>query len=411
VHDSAYHFLIQAVTLHLKNDDLWGLSKSYHALATVYNRLDSLPEAEATFLKAIDINHTLDNTHALASNYYSFAYTYRAIGLEKQELEYLQKAKILEDTYTDEELKSKVSSSYNLFLVNEWNAEIGAQLRKSFNSKDSIYSARLNGRVLELQEEYEADKRRQELVIKNLQITEQQRVANQRERLIWGLAVLLFMLIFFGLLFVRYRAKLSKLTAQQRLASERTRISRDLHDNIGARITAMSTRIDLLDDSENRVSELDKIRSEASDTVSMLRDTIWAMHREEFSVPQFMTRIVQYANQTLPESIEVHSSFDPKLENSFLNSSQALNLFRIAQEAIQNSMKHSEASQLQITFKCISEHYEFSISDNGTGRDKKPADSDECYGLQNIRERAAEIDGSVEFVSENEDGFHVHVSF
>jgi signal transduction histidine kinase len=409
--DSAYIHLMKAIPIQREIDDLWGLAKSYHTMGATLMDTDSLEEAETYLKKAIKVNLELNNSHALASNYYTLADIYRQRKDWSNRLSTLKKSFDLRDEYDDVELYDKSTGSYYLMLVRDWNKEIGSELRKAFIGKDSLYRARLQGKVLALQEEYEAEKREQELRIKDLEIAEQEQATLQRERMIWGLIVLVVILILFGILFARYRNKLNRLKTQQRLASERSRISRDLHDNIGAQLTAMSTRIDLLDDKRNQPGELAQIRDEAADTVSMLRDTIWAMHREEFTVPQFVSRIRLYANRVLPPSIKLDLSSDKKLDKEHLNSSEALNLFRIAQEAIQNCLKHAEATNISIRLQRKSDRYEFLISDNGKGCILSDEAADDSYGLQNIRERSAEIKGKAEFESDTGSGFTIRVAF
>lgn len=257
-YDSAYAHLLKAIPIQKEIDDLWGLAKSYHTMGGTLVDMDSLDRAEQFFSKAIETNLKLNNSHALASNYYTLGEVYRKQGDRPKRLSVLKKAYDLRDSYDDEELYFKSVGSYNLMLVEDWNADLGKELREVFYRKDDFYHQRLEGKVLDLQEAYEAEKKEQEILIKNLQIADQEQAALQRERTIWGLAVLLVILVLFGLLFIRYRTKLSKLKTQQRLAAERSRISRDLHDNIGAQLTAMSTRIDLLQNGENHTGELDR---------------------------------------------------------------------------------------------------------------------------------------------------------
>lgn len=409
--DSAYVHLLKAIPIQKNINDLRGLAKSYHTMGGSMVDMDSLDRAEWCFSEAIETNLKLNNSHALASNYYNLGEVYQKQGDRPKRLSVLKKAYNLRDSYDDEELYFKSVGSYNLMLVEDWNWAVGTEVRKAFYKKDVFYHKRLEGKVLELQEAYEAEKKEQELLIKNLQIADQEQAALQRERTIWGLAILLLILVLFGLFFIRYRAKLDKLKTQQRVVAERSRISRDLHDNIGAQLTAMSTRIDLLQNGKSQSRELEQIRDEAADTVSMLRDTIWAIHREEYAVPQFMNRIRQYVNRVLPRSVNLDLNFDKKLETKFLNASEALNLFRIAQEAIQNCMKHSGASVIRIRLSRKSDRYEFLISDNGKGCHMSDESEHDNYGLPNIRERSAEIRGHVAFESERGNGFTVRVTF
>jgi len=409
--DSAYSHLKKAIPIQLENNDLRGLSKSYHTMGQIMSDFERYDEAESFFKDAIEINLKLSNLHALASNYFNLADIYRRTNDREKQFEALKKAYDLRDSYDDEELYNKSVRSYNLMIVKNWNSDVGRELDQVLDAQRIFYNKRLEGRVLELQEAYEAEKKEQEILIKNLQIADQEQAALQQNRLIWGLLIVLALLILFGILFANYRNKLNKLKTRERLVKERGRISRDLHDNIGAQLTAMSTRIDLLEGDTGQSSELEQIRDEAADTVSMLRDTIWAMHREEFTIAQFMTRIRQYASRILPEGLKLELSHDPNLKDDHLNSSEALNLFRIAQEAMQNSLKHSRASTIYIKLNRVAGKYEFTIADDGVGCALENAGGAEHYGLQNIRERTAEINGDVDFDSAENKGFAIRIAF
>jgi len=382
LYDSAVYYLDKAIPIQKEINNNWGLAKSYHSRGSVKTRLKQMDEAVDDFNNAIAINKRLNNLNALASNYFRLSVVYPYFENYSLSKIYVDSALMLCPQIDDLDLCKKVDQRHALLSVRDFDVGLYERLKRTIGISDSQYTAKLEGRILELQEQYEAEKKEQELQIQNLKIAEQEQAALQRERLIWGLIILVLMLILFGFLFVRYRSKLSKLKTQQRLAAEHSRISRDLHDNIGAQLTAMSTRIDLLDDGKNHAGELEQIRDEATATVSVLRDTIWAMHREEFTVAQFMSRVRQYVNRVLPESIKLDLEADKKLDKEHLNSTEALNLFRIAQEAIQNCMKHSDASSsINIRLKRKRERFEFLISDDGKGCLLMDETGEASYGL------------------------------
>ena len=277
---------------------------------------------------------------------------------------------------------------------------------------DCLFVVLLVVDVLEFIEIYEADMWAIEFKITTLELEQQELTSLQRKRTIWGLSILILLLIVSGVLYFRYRNNVSSLKTKQRVYEERSRISKDLHDNVGAQLTAMSTRIDLLEgNGENQSTELSNIKEEAAGTISMLRDTIWAMHREEFTIDQFMDRLRQYAQKVVPSSLKIHQQFDDSLRDFGLSSSQALNLFRIAQEAIQNTMKHADASRIRIDFKNSGDCRQLLIADNGIGKELTENPSEESYGLQNMRERSAEINGKLKFLSSKGKGFKVQVEF
>ncbi|MES1216736.1 MAG: ATP-binding protein [Bacteroidota bacterium] len=85
--------------------------------------------------------------------------------------------------------------------------------------------------------------------------------------------------------------------------------------------------------------------------------------------------------------LQTEEYISPKIQ---LNSSQALQLFRICQEAITNSCKHAKASQLTVAASSSESKFSISISDNGKGFDLKNDGLEGHYGLQNMKQRAGE---------------------
>ena len=209
-HDSAFYCFQNAIPIQIELKDNFGLAKTYHNLARAYYYLDSLDSAKFYMKKAIALNQMMSNDRALAGNYLQLATYYGRSDSNNLQLNYLEKAEALRFNYDDEVLQNNISYRLNLVKVRLWDKSIGDALRIAFNKKDSIYEARLEGKILRLQEEYETEKRKQALVIAQLELQEQERAATQRGQFIIGLIVLILMIVAFGVLFINYRSKLSK---------------------------------------------------------------------------------------------------------------------------------------------------------------------------------------------------------
>jgi signal transduction histidine kinase len=74
-------------------------------------------------------------------------------------------------------------------------------------------------------------------------------------------------------------------------------------------------------------------------------------------------------------------------------------LYRIAQEVLNNSLKHAEATRVSIRLLADSQCMEMVIADNGKGFDQEGAKDQGGMGLGNIRERAESLGGEVSFIS------------
>ena len=224
----------------------------------------------------------------------------------------------------------------------------------------------------------------------------------------WFMA--LSMAILFGLVFYAFIQHKNKQTLRlmyeiqlnEKLQQERMRISRELHDNIGAQMATVKRNINFLvshleslpkTQVESKMRDLETISTQINQE---LRDTIWAAQNVHVSVGDFITRIKSYVFQVLGQDSPIRVHYQEHCDKEvILGPFIALNLHRISQEAINNIMKHAGATEIFIDFKGDHEHLMVSIADNGTGFEAEKMY--EGYGLKNIQKRAEQIGAKVTF--------------
>ncbi|MBX7127323.1 MAG: hypothetical protein K1X47_16630 [Cyclobacteriaceae bacterium] len=211
--------------------------------------------------------------------------------------------------------------------------------------------------------------------------------------------VLLIALVVFLTLQARYRRRILKLSLENRMKAEKERIARDLHDNIGARLSVLSIDLRLATRSMPAEHELVKlIHENVSTTITELRDTIWAMQPEGITLHEFVTKVTILLEQIpVSEGLEWKLSKSDIPETVFLSPAQAMNLYRIFQEALNNSRRHAGARNIRVDFEYneSTSGFGFVLSDDGCGFDQHVGESREHYGLRNMHVRAAEIFGDL----------------
>jgi two-component system, sensor histidine kinase LadS len=156
--------------------------------------------------------------------------------------------------------------------------------------------------------------------------------------------ILLFLALLkrFQTLLKNQREKLQmELDSQIRLQYERERISRDLHDNVGAQLSYIISNIDHIAETQNKdENRLDDVANTAKMAILNLRETIWAINNEQITVEDFYDRFKFYATKQVKSHPEVQLVFSENIvHNHILNPNQALNLYRICQEALTNALK------------------------------------------------------------------------
>jgi signal transduction histidine kinase len=187
-----------------------------------------------------------------------------------------------------------------------------------------------------------------------------------------------------------------------RLQHERMRISRELHDNIGAQMATVKRSLNFLitnnemlssDQSLRKMKDLEVISSQLNQE---LRDTIWANQHKSISVGEFIDRLRHYMYQMLGQETPLRVHYDVRGDlQAMMGPFVALNLHRICQEAVNNVLKHAHARELIISFSGDKDHLEVMIADDGIGFDANG--HFDGYGLHNIRHRAEQIGAGLHF--------------
>ena len=154
--------------------------------------------------------------------------------------------------------------------------------------------------------------------------------------------------------------------------------------------------------------KLSGISSFTFDTIHQLRDTIWAMNKNEITIDEFHTRIVSYVEKAKTVKPDINFDIQNNTTSSITFTSViGMNLFRVTQEAINNSIKHSEASKIMIIFKENENEISLQIEDNGKGFDKETFTSGN--GLSNIENRISSIKGEVYIASKPTNGTSIKI--
>lgn len=186
----------------------------------------------------------------------------------------------------------------------------------------------------------------------------------------------------------KYRKKLEFIKMQQELESERQRISRDLHDNMGAYTTALLANVEKFRIQKGESEELAKMKSNADNILNSLRETIWVLNNKEISVADFSDAFKTYCVKALQNFESINFEAGEIIDdNKILTAGEAIHFDKILKEAFQNIIKHSHATQIYFTVLSNSS-LQFSLADNGKGYDTNT--KAKGNGLENMRWRANE---------------------
>jgi signal transduction histidine kinase len=195
----------------------------------------------------------------------------------------------------------------------------------------------------------------------------------------------------------------------QRLAvqDERVRIAREIHDTVSQSLFGMTYSLDacvkLLPDQPDTVrAELTSLRSLAQATRDELRQSILNIWPSELTAEQFASDLRRYMTGACRAG-ELDFAIDVRGDFSLLSPRAKRSLYRIAQEALNNVVRHAAASRARVCLDVQNGEALLAVRDDGRGFEPEVALARELdrehFGLRGIRDRVASLNGTSEILS------------
>lgn len=413
-YDKSEEYLKKAMENGLKAGDSLVLSVTYLNLASLYNAANRPDDAIATSIEGIKIAEKVNSFYDQAMMEYALANSYsRKKDYLKAKILYQKAIKTLEELEAKEEVASIQLRMVPVFAA--LNMPDSAQYYTDLyiDYRNSVTETQIAELTNELQTKYETE-------IKDREISEQQLVLKTRNIQLYGSLFLAIALAIVGYLLYKQqrlknrqlqqegelKAALAQIETQNKLQEQRMLISRDLHDNIGAQLTFIVSAIENLKYFEPIKEQLtqryNSIALFAKQTITELRDTIWAMNSGQVSWESLTGRVRDFLQKAGTSAtgidFELEISGNVKLENT-IPSAHSIQILRIVQEGVQNALKYSGATKIGVMIDSTGKEMLVNIHDNGQGfveSEIKPGN-----GLYNMRKRAEELGGTMEIKSQS----------
>ncbi|MEQ8842649.1 MAG: GAF domain-containing sensor histidine kinase [Acidimicrobiales bacterium] len=184
---------------------------------------------------------------------------------------------------------------------------------------------------------------------------------------------------------------------------ERTRIARDLHDNIGQSLAYLAFELDRLVSKENKGEELgaslEQLRGDLRGVIGEVRDTLYDL-RTDVSDQLEIGEVLEQFSARLMERTDLDIRVYADRSGNRLPLLQEREMWRIAQEALVNVERHAEARGVAVRWRCDGEAGALEIADDGKGFPAGKAGRLDSYGIMGMRERASSIGATLEVHSE-----------
>lgn len=200
----------------------------------------------------------------------------------------------------------------------------------------------------------------------------------------------------------------STLAAQEK---ERKRLSYELHDSIGQSLSAAVLTLNQVLNSESdiRPTLVEKLNLALAFTNNAIQEARSIAHNllpksiEEYG----LEAAIDYMINSLTEVSKTSFSFQSNLGGRRLNLDKEMNIFRICQEAVNNIIKHSQATKSSIQIMNYKEVLILTIDDNGVGFDSNIPNSSSGIGLGGIYSRVKAMDAEIEISSSKNKGTNI----
>jgi signal transduction histidine kinase len=384
-------------------------------MAIAYDSLHQRKSAEEYYFTAFNQHMTFGNIYEAAYNAKNLVFFYLKNNEVKKANSYAPRAIALATKIGAKEMLRDSHHAMSLIHARLGQYQDAYRQQLKYTSlKDSLFEEGRTKTVLELQVKYETELKERKvseqkamLAVNELLLQE----SNNRELVLASTSILL---VIVGILFYQnqktrrrklkqeahFKLQLAEIKLENEIQQDRLRISRELHDNIGSRLLFFYTAIDNLSESPSSGNrdKIEQLSVFAKNTLHELRRTVWFINKQSVTLDELKLKLTEYfdfLNQSPQLLIHVVVNADPAL---VLRSGGAEAVFRVAQEAVSNSIKHAQATRIDIRLESIDERrLRLQVVDNGSGFASNK--THEGNGLKNMNVHAGSIGGAIDVIS------------
>jgi two-component system, NarL family, sensor kinase len=403
VDDSALKYLNKELKFRILANNQNDLANTLNNLGLVYMYTRQFEKAKVHFDKANKIWEESKNIQGLVRSYLLIATlarelgeTGKAISLYEKGLAYSKKAGTPLQTLDYYYYLSRAQYNNRMYKEAFENQLLYSKMHDTVLNTDS------RKEMIEMQTKYETDKKEKE----NALLTSQNKISAleiDRQKNQRNVIIVVFAFIAFAgmILYNRYRLKnknkileeinnrnIAVFKAQE---EEKSRLSKELHDGVGPLLSLIKLNASAIEANADNKKTIDEIKVLASEGIKEVRNISHALMPsvlEKKGLQSALEEFIETANQANTLKVEflfsVSSAILPDVQ---------VNIFRIVQEALNNTIKYAGAKNARIQIKEQNGQLDLLISDNGSGFDSEKTGTGN--GLNNIYSRVNFLKGTI----------------
>lgn len=416
-YDSAVVALSKAVALDSAVQNLHGLSSDYINLGNVYHLMHRTDEAIKTYERSYQLSKEIGELQlqCISLNNIGAVLIERGNNIEdlKKAIEVTQKSYALAVEIDGPDEKRKALRNFADGYEKLGDAKLALTYFRQWQSiNDSIFSAEKNEKITEIETRYQTEKKEQENSKLKAENATKDLELSRKNNFLLTLAIAIILLLAGGLIFYqRYKARkekeLSTAIIKEReeglkavfdaTEQERRRIAKDLHDGVGQQMSALKLQWSILAEkmsAGNKATEADllgqltKILDDAANDVRKISHQMMPRTLQEKGLAFALSELLK-KSFLLTDFI---TDFDTNCEDYRLDEKKELSLYRIAQELLNNVIKHSKANQVSVQLIKSRQWLTLVVEDNGVGIANLKSDG---IGLMSMNSRISTVNGDI----------------
>ncbi|MFT4016846.1 MAG: tetratricopeptide repeat protein [Agriterribacter sp.] len=347
------------------------------------------------FTQSLQLNNNLIDQQLGCITLLSLGKVYQKMKLyNKADSCFLRAIAISRELHIKEEIKSAYALlTENAVVQNDFKNAFG-YMQTLQNIKDTVLTEKAESALAEAETKYKLGEKQQEIeLLAAEKKLEAANVATQKTHKLIILFSSVGLLLIAGLLFNRYVLK-KKIEQHTILLNERTRISRELHDDLGGGLSTIRLMTEMIKDPQFGMngSYLNNISFKSRELIQNMNEIVWSLNNNNDNLAGMIVYIRQYAG-TFLEDANIILSFEqqqtiPDLE---VDGYTRRHIFLLTKEALHNIVKHSGASEVKIHIH-IDNYFTVSIADNGKGISDAQREIP-GNGLRNMQQRIDVLKG------------------
>ncbi|PZU79819.1 MAG: hypothetical protein DI529_17175 [Chryseobacterium sp.] len=324
----------------------------------------------------------------------------------------------IKPVFEKEKSQDNLLSVYNLLteIYHKTNQSDSADFyfKRYIKTNDNLINTSIREESTELEQKYETEKKQ------NLINQQQFEIKQKNIWLIFGGILFLTTLISAFFIYKNYKNKQDKklqkeIFRQKEMETkalfegeqnERIRIARDLHDSVGQMLSLVKMNLS----SQEQTSENDNVQSLVDKTISEVRNISHNLIPEElnFGIFPALENLTDKVNSSSKTKMELQ--IPDEIKAIKFQKQNELSIYRIVQEVVNNMIKHSDASSVNLSIKKLENSLVISIKDNGKGLDDDSISNSSGIGWKNINARVHMMDGKIKIESEKLAGTQIEIT-